>query len=188
MLQAQLQPETPPEVHAQRATTIQDGVTDILASVTYGSSLLDKGMGIWTSGQIDALVKKINQELCVKEQEFDDLQEVLPTLIPAQRMTCLQTNQALQGEVEALRRQKEIVTNHIKPWAKEAMQLSQDLDVVVHNLNQTMKKVTSATEGPPSELLVETMQSTANQGVSIFPPLAAAIEVLKLKMKTPLPL
>lgn len=80
------------------------------------------------------------------------------------------------------------MTVHMKLWADEAMKLSQDLDVVVKNLNQTYQSINLATEGLTSQKLVDTTQSAANQSVSILVPFIATIEELKKKVKTLVPL
>ena len=74
----------------------------------------------------------------------------------------------------------------MKPWADEALKISQDVDVAIKKLNQTLESVTAATKGPLSEKLVEIAQNAVVQSKGILPLLAEAIRVLQAKVEAPL--
>ena len=79
----------------------------------------------------------------------------MPTLIPAQCLACLRASHALKDGLEGLHHKKKVLGDHLQPWADEALKISQDLDFVVKQLNRTLESVTTATEGPTSQKLVE---------------------------------
>ena len=73
------------------------------------------------------LLKELNQ----KEEEFEQLEATMSTLIPSQRLAWLYTSQTLRDYIEALHHKKKVLSDHLKPWADEALNLSQEVDVVV---------------------------------------------------------
>ena len=107
------------------------------------------------------------------------------TLIPAQRLAPLQANHVLKDDLEGLHHKKKVLNNHLKPWANEALNISQDVDVAVKQLNQTLESVTTATEGPSSQNLVDIVQKTTVQSEGVFPPLFDAIKQLQENIETP---
>lgn len=62
------------------------------------------------------------------------MEATMPTLIAAQRLACLRTSHVLIDEIEELCHKKQVLRDHLKPWADESLKLSQDLDVVVKQL------------------------------------------------------
>ena len=85
----------------------------------------------------------------------------MPTLIPTQRLTRLRASHALRDDLEELRHKKKVLSDHLKLWADEALKISQDMDVVVKQLNWTLESVTATTEGLTSQNLVEIGTNTA---------------------------
>ena len=73
----------------------------------------------------------------------------------ARRLQRLRTSQALQADIEDLRKKNKTLGDRLKLWADEALKLSQDADVAIKQLNQTLESVAALIEGPLSEKLVD---------------------------------
>ena len=80
---------------------------------------------------------------------------------------------------------KKVLGDFLKPWAIEALKISQDVDVTIKQLKQTLESVTIMTEGLISQNLVEIVQNFATQSESVLPPLAEAIRLLQVQVETP---
>ena len=102
-------------------------------------------------------------------------------------MERLRTSNTLRDEIEELRHKNHVLGECLKPWVATALQLSQDVDVVVKRLNQTLESVTAATEGPTSQKLVDIAQSAAAQSQEVLPPLVAVVNALPAQAETPPP-
>ena len=100
--------------------------------------------------QHDRLLHEFTQELCQKEEDFEKLEANMSTLIPAQCLERMCANDTLRDEIEELWHKNKVLSDHLKPLAVEALKLSQEVDVTVKQLNQTMESVTISTEGPTS--------------------------------------
>ena len=88
-------------------------------------------MQLWAKVQWDPLLWEITQTLRQKEEEFDQLEATLITLVPTQRLARLGTSQALKADMDALQQRKQRLSNHLQPWVDEALKLSHDIDVAV---------------------------------------------------------
>ena len=104
-------------------------------------------MKMWSKVQCDPFLHEFTQEICQKEEKFEQMEATMPTLIPTQRLPCLQANHALRDDQEELLQKNKVLSDHLKPWADETLKIYQDLDVVVKKMNQTLKSVITATEG-----------------------------------------
>ena len=87
----------------------------------------------------------------------------MSTLVPAQLLARLHTSHTLRDGIEELHHTNKVLSDHLKPWADEALKLSQEVDYAVKQLNQTLESVTAATEGPTSQKLVDIAQNTVLQ-------------------------
>ena len=85
----------------------------------------------------------------------------MPTMIPTQRLAHLRANHALRDDLEGIFPKKKVLSDHLKPWADEALKISQDLDVAVKQLNQILESVTVAKKGPTSQKLVDIAKNVA---------------------------
>lgn len=74
----------------------------------------------------------------------------MPTLVPAHHLARLQTSHAVQNDIEELQHKKKSLGDRLKPWATKSLKLSQDVDVAIKQLNQTLVSVTATTKGPTS--------------------------------------
>ena len=113
------------------------------------------------------------------------MEAAMPALIPAQRLAGVWANHALRYDLEGFRHNNKVLSDHLKPWVDESLKISQDLDVVVKQLNQTLESVTTTTEGPTSQKLVEFAQNASAQSEGVFPPLVDAIKQIQAKMQAP---
>ena len=59
----------------------------------------------------------------------------MPTLIHTQWLAWLRASHTLRDEIDELHQKKKIVGDRLKPWADEALKLSQDIDLTVKKLN-----------------------------------------------------
>ena len=105
----------------------------------------------------------------------------------ATKLAHLKTSNLLQDEIEELWRKKHAIGERLKPWADATLQLSQDTDVAVKRLNQTLESVTATTEGPTSQKLVDIAQSTTAQSQEVLPSLVVALNALREQVETPPP-
>ena len=103
------------------------------------------------------------------------MEAAMPTLIPTKCLAHLRASHALIDDLEGLRHKKKVMSDHLKPWADEAFKLSQEVDVAVKQLNQTLESVTAATEGPTSQKLMKISQNVVAQRKGVLPPLVDAI-------------
>lgn len=112
------------------------------------------------------------------------MEATMPTLVVAPHLACIHTSHALREEIEELCHKKQVLNDHLKPWANEALKLSQDLDTTVKQLNQTFDSVIAATEGLNSQKLVKIAQNVAAHSEGVLPSFATAVEQLQANMKT----
>lgn len=61
----------------------------------------------------DPLLCEFTQELCHKEEEFEQLEAKIPTMIPAQCLARLWANHALRDDLEGLRHKKKVMSDHL---------------------------------------------------------------------------
>ena len=133
-------------------------------------------MQLWTKVHRDPILRGMTQDLQQKEEEFETIEATLPTLVPTQCLQWLRTIQALQLDIEDLQQKKKILGDCLKPWAVEALKLSQDVDVAIKQLNQTLESVTAATKSPISEKLVDIAQNASIQSEGVLPLLGEQLE------------
>ena len=97
----------------------------------------------------------------------------------------MRTSHALQADIDELQKNKNTLGDHLKPWATEALKLSQDVDVAIKQLNQTLESVTATTEGSISETLVDIAGKFSTQSEGMLPPLAKAIKLFQAQVDNP---
>ena len=73
----------------------------------------------------------------------------------------------------------------MKPWATTTLKLSQDVDIAVKRLNQTLESVTAATKGLTSQKLVDITQSNVSHSLEVMAPLVAAVHELRMQVEAP---
>ena len=105
--------------------------------------------------------------------------------MPTQRLQQLHTSQVLQAYIEDLRQKNKTLGDQLKMWANEALKLSQDADVAIKQLNQTLESVATAIEGELSEKLVNIAQNVDVQSKDMLPLLAEVIRVLQVQVEAP---
>lgn len=97
----------------------------------------------------------------------------------------MHTSHDLQADIDELRQKKKVLSDRLKPWAAEALKLSQDVDVAVRQLNQTLESVTATMKSQILQNLVDIAQNVAAQSECMLPPLAKAIRLLQVQVETP---
>ena len=60
-----------------------------MTQMSQGITLLENSMELWSQVQNDPLLHEINEELTQKEQDFEQLEATMSTLVPAQRLARL---------------------------------------------------------------------------------------------------
>ena len=155
---------------------VTEATNTITTQISQGVEFLETNMQLWSKVQCDPLLCEFTQELQQKEEEFEQLEATIPTLILAQLLAHLRPNHALKDDLEELHHKKKVLSDHLKPWANEALNLSQEVDVAFKHLNQTMESVTTATEGPTWQKLVDIAQNATAQSEGVFPPPVDAIK------------
>ena len=76
------------------------------------------------------------------------------------------------------------MVERLKPWAATALRLSKYFDGATKRLNQILESVTTATEGPPSQKLVDLAQNAAAQSQDVLPWLSSALDTLHAQIAT----
>ena len=89
------------------------------------------------------------------------MEATMPTLVPAQCLAWMCTSHTLRDDLEELRHKNKVLSDHLKPSVDEALKLSQEVDVAVKQLNQTLESVTVTNEGPTSQKLLDIAQDYA---------------------------
>ena len=68
----------------QRDMLVTEATTSITAQITQGTTFFETIMELWSQVQRDPLLRQIDQELHQKEQDFEQMEATMPTLLPAQ--------------------------------------------------------------------------------------------------------
>lgn len=181
-----LQPETPPKFKEKQDIELKQATDSIVVVVTQCEKILGEAMGVQISVQNDPVVQKSCNELHIKEKQFVEIRMVAPTLVITQCLTRLHEGRIIKTEIEDLCHKEELLEARIKPWAKEALQLSQNLDNTLNSIQQMQRSIKLATDGPTTEKLV-LLQGAIVQSLEMVHRLKSSITVLQTKMKEQMP-
>lgn len=100
--QMKLQQPTPPEVREQCKVAIKEDMTTMSATVKDYNHLFEQTMEMWASLQKDTHLQNIEEDICNRELQFDELQATMRTLAPVQRFAKLQVGKTLQAKIDEL--------------------------------------------------------------------------------------
>lgn len=117
--------------------------------------LLDDMMHIWTSLQEDPNIQKIEEELQVKQNQCDEILEVVKILLVLQILTDITEGKNLQKKIDELQRKENILQERTQPWQDEVLKLYQVVDDRLKELNKREVEILQKAVGLTIEELLE---------------------------------